>query len=198
MIEVYKYEGNSEEECKIKCIEEQDVYACDLISKVVDESSNIKMEFIKKEDVINYIKSFLKQIAKNMNIDINLEVKENEDIFNVVMVSNNNPILIGKEGRTLNSLQLLIRQTITNNTGFNIKINLDASNYRNKKVKYFEYDIKNIINEVKKTKTDIKLDPMNSYQRRIVHSLVSNYENLETESIGEEPNRYVVIKYIEK
>ena len=199
MIEVYKYEGNSEDECRVKCIEALDVYACDIIAKNVSISEDkVEMNFIKKEDVVNFIKEYLKQIAKNMKIDINLEVKESDDIFNVVMVSNNNPILIGKEGRTLNSLQLLIRQTITNNTGFNVKVNLDASNYRNKKIKYFEYDIKNIINEVKKTKTDIKLDPMNSYQRRIIHSLVSNYEDLETESIGEEPNRYVVIKYIGK
>lgn len=131
-----------------------------------------------------------------MNIEINLEVRETEEIFNVTMVSNNNPILIGKEGRTLNSLQLLLRQTISNMTGFNIKVNLDASNYRAKKVKYFEYDIKNIVREVQKSKLDVKLDPMNSYQRRIIHSLVSNYENLETESVGEEPNRYVIIKYV--
>ena len=133
-----------------------------------------------------------------MNLEINLEVRESEEIFNVVMISDNNSILIGKDGRTLNSLQTLIRQSIQNETGFNIKVNLDASNYRAKKVKYFEYDIKNIVREVQKTKMDIKLDPMNSYQRRIVHSLVSNYDNIETESVGEEPNRCVVIKYIGK
>ena len=198
MIEVYKFSGNTEEECRINCIESLDVYACDIITKTsfVDDTCN--MEVIKKEDVISFIKDYLKQVAKNMKIDLNLEVKESDEVFSVIMVSNNNPILIGKEGRTLNSLQILLRQTISNMTGFNIKINLDASNYRAKKVKYFEYDIKNIINEVRKTKTDVKLDPMNSYQRRIIHSLVSNYDNLETESIGEEPNRYVVIKYIEK
>ena len=198
MIKVYNYFGQTEDECKLKCIEELDVYACDIITKSVEENNELKVDIIKKEDIINFIKEYIKSVAKSMNLDINLEVRESEEIFNVVMISNNNSILIGKDGRTLNSLQLLIRQAIQNETGFNIKVNLDASNYRAKKVKYFEYDIKNIVREVQKTKLDTKLEPMNSYQRRIVHSLVSNYDNIETESIGEEPNRCVVIKYIEK
>ena len=198
MIKVYNYVGQTEDECKLKCIEELDVYACDIITKSVEEDNQVKVDIVTKEDIINYIKEYIGNVAKSMNLEINLEVRESEDIFNVIMISNNNSILIGKEGRTLNSLQTLIRQSIQNETGFNIKVNLDASNYRAKKVKYFEYDIKNIVREVQKTKTDIKLDPMNSYQRRIVHSLVSNYDNIDTESVGEEPNRCVVIKYIEK
>ena len=198
MIKVYNYVGQTEDECKLKCIEELDVYACDIITKTVEEEGQVKVDIIKKEDIINYIKKYISNVAKSMNLEINLEVRESEEIFSVVMISDNNSILIGKDGRTLNSLQTLIRQSIQNETGFNIKVNLDASNYRAKKVKYFEYDIKNIVREVQKTKMDIKLDPMNSYQRRIVHSLVSNYDNIETESVGEEPNRCVVIKYIGK
>lgn len=197
MIKVYNYSGQTEDECRLKCIEELDVYACDILTKTVsEEENNINIDIIKKEDITNFIKEYIKNVAKSMNLDVTLEVRESEEMFNVVMVSDNNSILIGKEGRTLNSLQTLLRQVIQNETGFNVKINLDASNYRAKKIKYFEYDIKNIVREVQKTKLDIKLDPMNSYQRRIVHSLVSNYENIDTESVGEEPNRCVVIKYI--
>ena len=131
-----------------------------------------------------------------MNIEINMEVREDEEIFSVTMVSDKNPILIGKEGKNLNSIQYLLRQALLNQTGFNIKVNLDASNYRAKKIKNFEYQIKNIVREVQKTKIDTKLDPMNSYQRRIVHALLSDFSNVTTESVGEEPNRCVVIKYI--
>ena len=131
-----------------------------------------------------------------MNVEINLEVREEENIFNVTMVSNNNPVLIGKEGKNLNALQFLLRQALSRQTGLDIKVNLDASNYRAKRIRNFEYQIKNIVREVQKTKTDTKLDPMNSYQRRIVHSLLSNFSNVTTESVGEEPNRCVVIKYI--
>ncbi len=196
MVNVYKYEADNEDDCYEKCIEELDVYRSEIIIVPEETENSYKMTVVKKEDIINFIKEYIKTIGSNMNIDINLEVRENDDIFSVTMVSNNNPILIGKDGRTINSIQILIRQALQNQTGMDIKVNLDASNYKAKKIKKFEFEIKNIVREVQKTKTDAKLDPMNSYQRRIVHSLISNFSNVETESVGEEPNRCVVIKYI--
>ncbi len=196
MINVYKYEGKDEEECLTKCIEELDVYNCDILVKNIEEEDSFKIEVVKKEDVISFIKEYIKEVAKKMNIEINMEVREDEEVFSVTMVSDKNPILIGKEGKNLNSIQYLLRQALSNQTGFNIKVNLDASNYRAKKVRNFEYQIKNIVREVQKTKIDTKLDPMNSYQRRIVHALLSDFSNVTTESVGEEPNRCVVIKYI--
>lgn len=196
MIKVYKYEGIDEEDCLEKCIEELDTYACDLFINNIESEDKYSIEVIKKEDIMNYIKKYLKDIGSKMNIDLNLEVREEENIFNVTMVSNNNPILIGKDGKNLNAIQQLLRQSLKNLTNIDIKVNLDASNYKAKRVKNFEYQIKNIVREVQKTKIDTKLDPMNSYQRRIVHSLLSDFSNVTTESVGEEPNRCVVIKYI--
>ena len=196
MINVYKYEAANEDDCYEKCIEELDVYRSEIIIESEELEDSYKMTVVKKEDIINFIKEYVKTIGSKMNLDIKLEVRESDDIFSVTMVSNNNPILIGKDGRTINSLQLLMRQSLQNQTGMAIKVNLDASNYKAKKVKKFEFEIKNIVREVQKTKTDAKLDPMNSYQRRIVHALISNCSNVETESVGEEPNRCVVIKYV--
>ncbi len=196
MIEVYEYEAEDEESCYEKCIEDLDVYSSDILVEATEEENAYRMKVVKKEDVMHFIKEYIKEIGKQMNVEIQLEVREEEDVFNVTMVSNNNPILIGKDGRTMTAIQFLLRQTLQNKTGFNVKVNLDASNYRAKKIKRFEYEIKNIVREVQKTKTDAKLDPMNSYQRRIVHSLLSDFSNVTTESVGEEPNRCVVIKYI--
>ena len=196
MINVYKYEGKDEEECLTNCLEELDVYNCDLLINNIVDDECFKIEVVKKEDIINFIKDYYKKLISKMNLDVNIEVIEDENIFNVTIVSNNNPILIGKDGKNLNSMQFLIRQTLNNLTGMDVKVNLDVSNYRAKKIKNFEYQIKNIVREVQKTKTDTKLDPMNSYQRRIIHSLLSDFSNVTTESVGEEPNRCVVIKYI--
>ena len=196
MINVYKYEAANEDDCYEKCIEELDVYRSEIIIESEELEDSYKMTVVKKEDIINFIKEYVKTIGSKMNLDIKIEVRESDDIFSVTMVSNNNPILIGKDGRTINSLQLLMRQSLQNQTGMAIKVNIDASNYKPKKVKKFEFEIKNIVREVQKTKTDAKLDPMNSYQRRIVHALISNFSNVETESVGEEPNRCVVIKYV--
>ena len=198
MLNIYKFESDTEENCRLKCLEELDVYNNEIITKEYEEDNLYKMEVVKKEDVKNFIRDYLTKITTEMGINTKIEINEDEDVFTAKMFSNNNPLLIGKDGRTLSSIQLLLRQTLSNKINFNIKVNLDASNYKAKKERLFEKDIKEIINEVIKTKDEVKLDPMNSYQRRIVHSVASEYYNIETESFGEEPNRYVVIRYVEK
>lgn len=161
------------------------------------KSGKCKIEAIKKEDVKQYIKEFLSKIGELMQIELHSEIRMDEDVINVSIISDNSPILIGKEGKNLDALQTLLRQTIKNQTDMLIKINLDASDYKLKKQKRLEREIKNIAREVLKTRIDAKLDPMNAFDRRIVHSVISTYDNLETESLGEAPNRYVTIKYKE-
>lgn len=198
MIEVFKFEDETEEQCRLKCLDELDVYNNEILTKEYEEDGKYKMEVVKKEDVKEYIKSYLEKVTTEMGLETKFEINEDEEVFSVKMFSNNNPILIGKDGRTLTSLQALIRQSLSNKIKFNVKVNLDASNYKVKKEKFFERDIKNIINDVIKSKDEVKLDSMNSYKRRIVHSIASEYYNIETESFGEEPERYVVIRYVEK
>ena len=198
MIQVYKYEADTEENCRVKCLDELDVYNNEILTKEYEEENKYIMEVVKKEDIKQFIKEYIDTLAKNLGLEIKTEINEDEDVFSVKMFSNNNPILIGKDGKNLTSIQTIIRQTLSNQTKFNIKVNLDASNYKVKKEKFFERDIKNIINDVIKLKDEVKLDPMNSYKRRIVHSIAGEYYNIETESFGEEPERYVVIRYVEK
>ena len=198
MIEVFKFEDETEEQCRLKCLDELDVYNNEILTREYEEDGKYKMEVVKKEDVKEYIKSYLEKVTTEMGLETKFEINEDEEVFSVKMFSNNNPILIGKDGRTLTSLQSLIRQSLSNQIKFNVKVNLDASNYKVKKEKFFERDIKNIINDVMKSKDEVKLDSMNSYKRRIVHSIASEYYNIETESFGEEPERYVVIRYVEK
>lgn len=198
MIEVYKFEGINEEECRVKCLDSLDVYNNEIIVKEIEENDKYVMEVLKKEDIKKYIEDYLNKLSKKMNIDFNINIYEEDNVFLVRMNSKNNSILIGKDGKTLNSIQFLLRKAISCLTGFNINVNLDVSNYKQKIEKRFENEIKKVINEVLKTKIETKLDPMNSYKRRIVHSIASNYYNIETMSVGEEPNRYTIIKYIEK
>ena len=179
-------------------MDDLDAYSNELLSKEYEEDNNYVMEVVKKSDVSEFINEYLTEITKQMGIDAKINIMEEDGIFNVKMYSDSNPILIGKDGRTLNALQILIRQTLSNKIRFNVKVNLDASNYKQRKEKYFERNIKDIINDVIKNKVETKLDPMNSYTRRLVHSIASDYYNIETESFGEEPNRYVVIRYVEK
>ena len=201
MLNKTKLEGKTKEEILNKYLsennlEEKDIFYTESeIKGGLLKSKKVELEIVSKKDIINFIKEFIENLSKNMGITINSVVRENEGIYNVLLVTDNNPIIIGKDGRTIDAIQLLIRQALTTQVGKNIKVIVDASDYRNNKQRNFEREIKKIAKEVLKTRVEAKLDPMNSYNRRIVHSLLADYENIETESFGETPNRYVVIRY---
>ena len=203
MLALYKEEGRTPLEAKERLLENTNLNIDDLITVTEEvegklfKSKKYIISAIKKDDIKDKIRKYLEDLASKMNLEVKMEIKEEDNIFNVLLVCDNNAILIGKEGRTINAIQLLLRQYINSDGLFNIKVNLDVSNYKAKKVKNIEYEIKKIAKEVLKTKLEAKLDPMNSYERRVVHTVISNYEDLETESIGEEPNRYVVIRFKE-
>lgn len=203
MCEKLEYEGKNIEEIIEKLDKElnlkrEDIIIIDKLEKSsLFKGKKISVNIIKKEELKNYIREFLKNLEKYMNITINCEIKEEDNIYNVMLVSDNNAILIGKDGKNLDAIQTIIRTIIKRITNNTVSINIDASNYKAKKINNLEREIKKIIDEVLKTKIDAKLDPMNSYERMIVHNYVSKYDNLTTESIGEEPNRYIVIKYKE-
>lgn len=197
MINIYNFEDKNDEKCRMKCLEELDVYDDEIITRDYEEDGTCHMEVIKVDDIKSYVKEFLNTLLDKMGIKSNVIVDTEDKIFTVIIRSNDNRVLIGKDGKNLSAIQFMVRQVVRNLTKFNIKINLDISNYREKKERFFESDIKKIINEVLSSKTDTKLDPMNSYQRRLVHNVANNYYNIETESIGEEPNRCVTIKYVE-
>jgi len=201
MITFHSYEGKNLETLKATCINELNTEESKIYfnSKEVEgglfKGKKVVLETITEDEILNSVKEFIKDLSKLMNIEINSEVKIQDGIINIILVSENNNNLIGKDGKILNALQLILRQTFSELNKFNLKISLDIGNYRAKKVKNLEREIKNICKEVNNTKVEVKLDPMNSYERRIVHSIVSDFENLQSESVGEEPNRYTIIRF---
>ena len=148
----------------------------------------------KKTDINNSIKEFLKEIIENMGLEVSFEVVTKDERTTIKMYSNNNPIIIGKNGHTLKALENLVKQKIQNDTGIFYKINLDVSNYKEKIQKSIERLAKITAREVAKTKIPVALDNMTSYERRIVHNVLTDFKGVKTESEGEEPNRHVVIK----
>ena len=171
MINVYNFEDKTEENCRMKCLEELDVYDDEIITRDYEEDGTYHMEVIKVDDIKSYVKEYLTTLLSKMNIKSNVIVDVDDKIFTVKIKSNDNRVLIGKDGKNLSAIQFMIRQVVRNITKFNIKINLVIFKKKKKKEKFFESDIKKIINEVLSSKTDTKLDPMNSYQRRLVHNV---------------------------
>ena len=154
-----------------------------------------QIEVIKREDIIEFIKNTLKNITKLMGIDINIEVKERQENTNIVIFSEQNSLLIGKQGKNLEALSLILKQILKQEIDLPFKFNLDAGEYKLKREKDLIRLAKRLGKEVQKTKEPIKMDSMNSYERRIVHNALNNWKNITTESEGEEPNRCVVLKY---
>lgn len=195
----YIYEGKTFEDAKTKALSELKAVEENLIINILEEKNTIlkkyvKIEVINYNDIINYTKEIINEITKLMGLTVNLEVRRREENITIKIFSDHNAVLIGKNGYTIGALQTIVRQIIYNEINTNISIILDVENYKEKKIKNLEYLAKKTAREVAKTKVEAKLDSMNSYERRIVHSILSDDKYVYTESIGEEPNRCVVIK----
>ena len=201
MIEVHEYLEKNIELAKEKMLYELETSEKEILYKEKDEvsgslfkSKKVKLEVILKDDVLNYAKELITNIVETMGLEIKIETKKKDESLNFNLFSNNNAILIGKNGKTLDSIQTIVRNSIQNKTGFKVNIIIDVENYREKQIRNMERTIKNIAYEVIKTGVSVSLDPMNSYERRIVHNICGKVKGIKTESIGEEPERYIVIK----
>lgn len=195
----YEYTGKTKEEAIEKATKELNIEEKNLIVNVLEEKNtllkkNVKIEVIDYNDLIDYIKEVITEITKLMGATVNLEIRRREDNITIKIFSDHNAVLIGKNGYTVDALQTIIRQIVQNTTKSYVGIILDIENYKDKKNKNIEYLAKKVAKEVANTKVEAKLDSMNSYERRIVHSILSENKYVYTESIGEEPNRCVVIK----
>lgn len=158
------------------------------------KGKQVEIEVVTKNDIIKFIKNYLQKLIHDMGIGVNLEVKNRDKSTMITVVSDNNALLIGKNGRTMDALSTILHQVIFTKYGVNFNFVLDVGDYKEKQQEQLIRLAKTVAKEVSTTKIDAKLDPMNSYQRRIVHNALTENKHVYTESEGEEPNRYVVIK----
>lgn len=199
-MELYLYEGKNEEETLKKAlddlkIEESDVlYKKEITKGGLFKSESYKFTIVRINDVSEYIKGFLSEAIKNMNLEVSFETNIRDKQINIKMFSDNNAILIGKNGKTLSALTVLTKQAVYNQIGIFPYVNLDVENYKDKQVKHIERLAKTIAKEVQKTKTPVSMENMNSYERRIVHNVLTDFKGIKTVSEGKEPERYVVVK----
>lgn len=173
---------------------EKDLYIKEIEVKTGLFNKKVEIEVITKEDVINFIRDYLKNLIEHMGLTANIEVKKREDSVIFTIYADNNAILIGKNGRTLESLTTIVKQTVHKEIGTYFNMSIDIGEYKVQQQKRLESLAKRVAREVGKTKIEAKLDPMNSYERRIIHTLLADNKKVKTESEGQEPNRYVVIK----
>ena len=199
MIVKSKYTGKTKEEAinqaKLSLQEtENNLYIRELETKGGLFGKKVEIEVICRDDLITYVKNFLKQLIENMGLTANLEVKKREDTVLFTIYSDHNSILIGKNGRTLDAITTITKQMIQNLVNRPFHFTIDIGEYKKQHEERLIRLAKRIAKEVASSKIEAKLDPMNSYERRIIHTTLAEDNRVRTESEGEEPNRYVVIK----
>lgn len=131
--------------------------------------------------------------AMKMTVVINAEYKEDEKELTIDLSGDDMGVLIGKRGQTLDSLQYLVSLIVNKESTDYIRVKVDTENYRKRRQDTLENLAKNIAFKVKRTKRTVSLEPMNPYERRIIHSALQNDKFVTTHSEGEEPFRHVVV-----
>ena len=199
----HKYEGKNKEELINNALKELNASTNEVYYSVKEEvsgglfkSKKYQLTISLKDEVAEYVKLYLKEITNLMGLNVEFEIQKRENYIKINMISDNNSILIGKNGRTMSSLQTLLRNSLQNKLGTKINVILDANEYKEKQQKNIERLAVKLAREVRKTKVEVKMDSMNSYERRLVHNALTNFKGVTTISEGEEPNRYVIIKPI--
>lgn len=194
------FEGKQKEEVleqalkELKLNENDILYKEEIVKGRLFKADTIKLTIVKLEEIAEYVKDYLKTLLENMGLEVSFESRIREKQIYIKMYSNNNPVLIGKNGQNLEAIQTVAKSVISKEIGTYPNLVLDVENYKEKQEKRIEYLAKNAARDVVRTKIEVRLDSMNSYERRIVHNVLTDFKGVYTVSDGEEPNRCVVIK----
>ncbi|MPW25312.1 KH domain-containing protein [Alkalibaculum sp. M08DMB] len=152
-----------------------------------------KVEVIINTDLCKIAKTYLNNIVSAMGIEANIETSLDENVLSIVMTGQDMGILIGRRGQTLDSLQYLTSLVINKLTEQYVRVVLDTENYRKKRELTLKDLAEKLAHRVISTKKKIELEPMNPYERRIIHATLQKNNKIYTFSQGEEPFRKVVI-----
>lgn len=156
-----------------------------------------KIKVSKKMTPELFLTQYLSDIFHAMHLDVEIIMQVNEDTrcIDIDLKGEEMGVLIGKRGQTLDALQLLVGNAVHKNFETYYKVKLDTENYRLRRKETLENLAKNIAYKVKRTKHSISLEPMNPFERRVIHSTLQNDRYVVTHSEGEDPFRYIVISY---
>ena len=149
----------------------------------------------KKYSVEDDTREFLNKVfqAMKLEVEINIEKDEEAGTINVDLKGDDMGVLIGKRGQTLDSLQYLTNLAVNRRAENYVKVKIDTEDYRKRRKETLENLAKNIAYKVKRTKRPVSLEPMNPFERRVIHSTLQNDKFVTTHSEGEEPYRHVVV-----
>jgi len=148
-----------------------------------------------RENRTEKVEDFLQGLFSRMEIEAEVKVSEGDDAISVVLTGKDPGALIGRRGETLDAIQHLTNYVVNRGASGRVRINIDAENYRQRRNETLESLAVKAAGKVMKYRRNITLDPMNAYERHVIHSALQDYANISTYSVGAEPNRRVVVSY---
>lgn len=174
-----------------------------LVFSVVEEKTGLfskkaTIEVYELSDAIEYAQQYLKDILASLGIaGVSTKASLEDEIIKIEIDSDHNPVIIGRNGVTLQALNEIVRLAVSGKFRRRFRILLDVGDYKDAKYSKVASIARRTAKEVQKTKIDVTLDPMPSDERRIVHNVLSNFSHIATESNGEGRKRAITIKYVE-
>lgn len=196
------YSGKTVEEAVNTACTELNIPENQLIYSVEDKkigifSKKFVIDVYEFSDIIRYAEDYILNVIDSLGIESSVKTKLNDDIINITIDSTHNPILIGKNGVTLQALNELTKLAVNNKFKRRFRILLDINGYKNKKYNSLERTARRLAHEVQKTKAKYVFDPMPADERRAIHQACGGMPHIKTESIGEGNHRQVQIIYVE-
>lgn len=193
------FEAKNDQEAEEKAISLLKVSSDRIAVNFLEEIDSENSKYEAYVDVLLALegKKYLQKILNELQIETQMEVRTVNDQHELYFTinSDHNPILIGKDGKTLEAFQTLLKGMLQEFVDEKIIVSVDIGNYKENRKRQLEILAVKIAKEVQKTKITTKLKPMNSFERRVIHTKLSDWKNIETESIGEGENRCLTIKY---
>lgn len=205
-MEFIEFKGKTVDDAITEATIQFGVTSDDLIYEVIEKGStgflgiNKKLAVIrakKKDTLEDIVQEFLENLFKVMEVETVVDIKYNDEdkTMDINLTGPEMGVLIGKRGQTLDALQKISQSVVNKHSEEFVRVKLDTENYRARRKDTLENLAKNIAYKVKRTKKSVVLEPMNPYERRIIHSALQNDKYVNTRSEGEEPFRRVVIYY---
>ncbi|MCR5078652.1 MAG: protein jag [Bacilli bacterium] len=196
-----EFTGKTVEEAVANACSELGVAENRLVYEVLEEKKGLfkKVARIVIYDITDaraYAEEYLNKVFEAMGLDVEVNSTVEDDIIKVVLESDRNPILIGKNGKTLQSLNEITKLAVSNKYRHRYRVLLDVGDYKSEKYEKCVRIAIRVAKEVRRTKVDAELDPMTPDERRMVHNALTDFRGVRTESEGEGPNRRIFIRYV--
>lgn len=198
-----EFSAKTVEDAVAAAAQELGINADDVIFTILEEKKGLfgkkaVIEVYELNDAIEFAEKYIKDVIEGLGIgNVETNASLEDDIIRIEINSDHNPILIGKNGVTLQALNEIVRLAVSGKFRRRFRILLDIGDYKDNKYSRLAFIARRAAKEVQKTKQDVTLDPMPSDERRVVHNALSNFSHIKTESSGEGHHRAVTIKYVD-